>query len=376
MLDLVIIGAGPYGISLAAHAQAHGLSYELLGYPMDFWKNQMPQNMFIRTPHDFVNFSDPEDRYTMRRYEQETGTHVETPLPRSVFLAYANWFAQKTGVKFTPELVESLVQADGCFTVVTETGRTLQSKHVVVATGVQHFKYMPDIYQSLPPELVTHTSGYTDYSSFKGQKVAVIGSGQSAWEAAGLLHLEGAEPELIYRREEPNYGGSRSAERVLRMLGNVFYRLPLAMKRKHLGQSPGSVAHFLRPYVEGKVPETGGASIEQLAVTSEGQVRMSLSNGEERVFDHVLSASGFHINLDRLPFLPKEMLGQIEREEGFEPFPKLDEHFQSSIHGLYFAGPLSSHSHGPTFRFILGLKKAAKTIIASLAKKEKCCSAA
>ncbi|SDI07291.1 hypothetical protein SAMN05421868_10330 [Paenibacillus naphthalenovorans] len=36
MIDLIIIGAGPYGISLAAHANASGLSYVLLGLPMQF----------------------------------------------------------------------------------------------------------------------------------------------------------------------------------------------------------------------------------------------------------------------------------------------------------------------------------------------------
>lgn len=366
MLDLIIIGAGPFGISLAAHAQASGLSYKLLGYPMDFWKNQMPQNMFIRTPHDFVSLSDPNDAYTIHRFAEETGEEAVTPLPRTVFVKYAMWFAEKAGVEFTPQLAAFVEKKDGAFHVTTEAGDTLQARNAVIATGVEHYRYIPDLLQNLPSHLYSHTSGYTSFAAFQGKSVAVIGSGQSAWEAAGLLHMEGAKPELLYRRAAANYSGSYEEEIALRDLGNDFYDLPLAEKQDNWGQSPGSVAHFLRPYVEGKVPETGNVTLAQLEATEDGRVRLHLSNGEERIVDHVISASGFHINLDKVPFLSDAFKAGIEREAGYPQFPKLDRHFQAGVPGLYFAGPLSSHSHGPTFRFILGLKKTASTIIPNI----------
>ncbi|WP_167355858.1 hypothetical protein [Paenibacillus oryzisoli] len=144
-----------------------------------------------------------------------------------------------------------------------------------------------------------------------------------------------------------------------------------------MGQSPGSVAHFLRSYVDGKVPETGSVTIARTEQTTDDKVQLFLSDGTQRVVDHVISASGFRINLDRVPFLTMDLISSIVREEGFNQFPKLDEFFESSERGLYFAGPLSSHSHGPTFRFILGLRKTCKSVIASLIskgdKKEVCC---
>lgn len=366
MLDIAIIGSGPYGISLAAHAVANGLSYTLLGYPMDFWKSTMPQDMFIRTPYEFIQFSDPHDAFTMTRFSDETGVELVNPLPRPTFVQYAMWFAEKVGIEFTSELVVSLDREHGGYRIVTETGQVLVAKNVIIATGVEHYKYVPELYQNLPPELISHTSGYTHFDQFVGKKVAVIGSGQSAWEAAGLLHLAGSDVQLIYRRESANYTGGPASEMALRDLGDVFYHLALEEKQEEWGDSPGSVAHFLRPYVEGKVPEYGGTLVTDARVTPDHRVELTLSSGETREFDHVISASGFRISVEKVPFFNESLLSEIVRESGYAHFPKLSETFESSVPGLYFAGPLSSHSHGPTFRFILGLKKTASTIIPAL----------
>lgn len=366
MLDLVIIGSGPYGISLAAHAVANGLSYKLLGYPMDFWKNTMPQDMFMRTPYEFIQFSDPSDALTMTRFSDETGVELVNPLPRPTFVQYATWFGEKAGMEFTPELVVSLVREHDGYRIVTDAGQVLSAKNVIIATGVEHYKYVPELYRNLPSDLISHTSGYTHFDQFVGQKVAVIGSGQSAWEAAGLLHLAGSDVQLMYRRESANYAGGPAEEIALRGLGDVFYNLPIEDKQEEWGQSPGAVAHFLRPYVEGRVPEYGGLTVVNVQVTPDHRVALSLSNGEVREFDHVISASGFRINVEKVPFFSQSLLLEIVRENGFEQFPKLSDSFESSVPGLYFAGPLSSHSHGPTFRFILGLKKTASTIIPAI----------
>jgi cation diffusion facilitator CzcD-associated flavoprotein CzcO len=352
MLDLIIIGAGPYGISLATHAIEKKLSYKLLGYPMDFWKNQMPQNMFIRTPHDFVNFSDPANEFTIQRFGKETGTKLVTPLPRPIFVEYAFWFVKKTGVQFTPELVESVTVDDRIFTVKTEK-EIYTARNVIVATGVQHFKYIPEVFHSLPDSLVSHTSGYTDFYKFNGKKVAVVGSGQSAWEAAALLHEANADVELIYRQESVKFAGSKLAERSLKMLRNVFYKLPKTWKQKLGGQSSATVAHFLRPYVENKVPETAKTWVEQVETTPDGKVLLKLTDGTERIVDHIISATGFRMNLDRLPFLCTKLKKDVIRESRNTGFPQLDQNFESSVPGLYFAGPLSAGSHGPTFKFIL-----------------------
>lgn len=368
MLDVVIVGSGPYGISVAAHVVHEKLKYKLFGYPMDFWRNQMPQDMFIRTPHDFVSFSDPLEQWTIHNYSLETGRKIETPLPRPVFVDYANWFAEKAEIEFTPTLVKNIGRKDEYYLITTEDDEVFEARNVVVATGVEHFKYVPPFLNDIPSESFSHTSGYTNFSLFKGRKVAVLGSGQSAWEAAGLLYREEADVELIYRRDAPNYAGSRENEILLRDLGNVFYNLSLAEKKEMWVQSPGSVAHFLKPYVDGIVPQFGNMAVKEVEQFGVKQLKIIFSNGEEKVVDHIIAATGFRIDMDRLPFMSKEELLKVDREEGYTQFPRVDEYFESSLSGLYFAGPLSSQSHGPTFRFILGLKKTASSIVKSLTK--------
>lgn len=372
MLDLVIIGAGPYGISLAAHASAHGLTYKLLGYPMHFWQNQMPQEMFIRTNPISIGLSDPQNMFTLDRFSEETGVEITTPLPRPVFVHYAMWFADKTNVVFTPEYVSHLqrveVSKDG-YSVITESGQMYSAHNVIVATGLQHYAYIPEVFAEISSDLVSHTFGYSSFSSFTGKKVAVIGSGQSAWEAAALLHLADSECELLYRRETPNYSVKAATGIELIELANTFYDLPLEQKQARWAKPAGSIANFLRPYVEGKIRETAHVSVEQAATTADGKLFLKLTNGEHRIVDHVLAATGFQIQLDRVPFIDQHLLQQIKREEaGYDQYPLLDAHFQSSLPGLYFAGPLSSHTHGPAFRFIAGLNKACKSIIPEISR--------
>ncbi|MEH6937517.1 NAD(P)-binding domain-containing protein [Bacillus sp. JJ664] len=369
MLDVIIIGSGPFGISLAAHAVSSNLDYKLFGYPMDFWKNTMPQDMFIRTPHEFVSFSDAKNELTVQQFSYETGVELVTPLPRPIFVEYANWFSEKAGIEFTTELITNVEKKDEFFEVTSESGDLYLTKNVIVATGVEHYKYLPEFLIKFPTHLVSHTSGYTDFSKFKGKKVVVLGSGQSAWEAAGLLYRDGADVELIYRKEGPNYAGSRENEIALRDLGDIFFNLSLEEKKEGWGQSPGSVAHFLKPYVEGLVPQIGEVSIEQIKQISDEDLLISLSNGLEKTVNHVIAATGFRINIEKAPFFDQELISMIEREEDYKQFPKLNDSFESSIPGLYFAGPLSSHSHGPTFRFILGLKKTAFSIVPSIVRK-------
>jgi FAD-dependent urate hydroxylase len=369
MLDVIIIGSGPFGISLGAHAVENNLQYKLFGYPMDFWKNQMPQDMFIRTPHEFVSFSDAKDELTIQQYSEETGTELVTPLPRPIFVDYANWFAQKAGIEFTTQLVTKVEHKEGYYEVTSDKGEIHTTRNVIVATGVEHYKFFPGFLKEFPSNLVTHTSGYTSFSQFKGKKVVVLGSGQSAWEAAGLLHRDGADVELVYRKSGPNYAGSRENEIALRDVGDVFYNLPLEEKKQGWGQSAGSVAHFLKPYVEGIVPQNFGVAINNIEQINEDEIRLSLSNGSEKIVNHIIAATGFHINVDKVPFFNSELLSEIDREDEYVQFPKLNESFESSVPGLYFAGPLSSHSHGPTFRFILGLRKTSFSIIPNIVKK-------
>ncbi|WP_054023264.1 NAD(P)-binding domain-containing protein [Bacillus sp. FJAT-28004] len=367
MVDLIIIGAGPYGISLAAHAAARGMSYVILGKPMFFWKEQMPQNMFIRTHPRYISLSDKDDVFTIERFGRETGVELQIPFPRPYFVDYALWFAKQTGVSFTPELVSQLHYSSTGFSAATHDGKLYQAKNIVIATGLQHYSYIPPVLRALPPQLLSHTFALRDFKPYAGKKVAVIGSGQSAWEAAALLHMAGSEVELLFRRDAVHYSSDDNVVSGQKLIDSAeqFYQLPAELKQERRNAPrQGSVAPFLKPYVEGKLPLTGGAAINHAEATSDGQVLLTLGSRQTRLVDHVIAATGYQINLDQVPFLPSYLLQLIEREpDSFANFPLLSAQFESSIPGLYFAGPLAAYTHGPAFGFVAGLRQACRSII-------------
>ena len=49
MTRVVIIGAGPYGLSVAAHLRAHGVAFRIFGAPLDSWRNHMPVGMMLKS---------------------------------------------------------------------------------------------------------------------------------------------------------------------------------------------------------------------------------------------------------------------------------------------------------------------------------------
>jgi FAD-dependent urate hydroxylase len=369
MIDLAIIGAGPYGISLAAHAAARGLDYRLFGPPMHFWRERMPQNMFIRTNPAYVNLSDSEGRFTLERFAEKTGAKLEQPLPRPLFVRYAMWFADQTHVAFEHELIVQLRCIAGGYKLLTSGGSESYARRVVIATGLQHFEYIPDELAGLPASLVTHPIGYSDYGIFRGRRVAVLGSGQSSWEAAALLHLASSDVELIYRGDTPRYSPADNHDSGANLitLAESFYDMTLEEKQERRKKPAGSIASFLRPYVEGKIRETAGVKIFSAKETFDRRLLLRLSNGEVRIVDHLIAATGYRVDIRKLPFLHDELLKDLAQEQSdYGLFPQLDSHFESSLPGLFFAGPLASHSHGAAHRFIAGLHKTCHSIISRI----------
>src|SRR5207248_11535645 len=56
----VVIGAGPYGLSVAAHLRAAGIPTLTLGTPMAFWRS-MPAGMFLRSAPSASSLSRSEE---------------------------------------------------------------------------------------------------------------------------------------------------------------------------------------------------------------------------------------------------------------------------------------------------------------------------
>lgn len=67
------MGAGPYGLSIAAHLKAKRRSYQIFGSPMESWRKFMPQGMTLKSERFASNLWDPDRRFTFERYCRTRG---------------------------------------------------------------------------------------------------------------------------------------------------------------------------------------------------------------------------------------------------------------------------------------------------------------
>ena len=118
----------------------------------------------------------------------------------------------------------------------------------------------------------------------------------------------------------------------------------------------------------GKVPFHLGMRIATAEVR-DGRVRLQLEDragkGEILTADHVIAATGFTVDLDRLDILEAALRAEIRC---VEQSPVLSANFESSVPGLYFVGPTAALSFGPMMRFAFGAQYVAKRLSKHLAK--------
>ena len=393
MLNTAIIGAGPYGLSIAPHLRSRGVPFRIFGRPMDSWLQHMPKGMMLKSDGFASDIYDPERAFTLRQFCAERGLrYADTGLPvhLDTFGAYGLAFRDRMVPELEDKLVTSVDRLPNGFQLQLEDGETFQAQRVVIAVGITHFEYVPETLAHLPPEFVSHSARHREVEPFRGRSVVVIGGGASALDLAGLLREAGAEVQLVSRRNELKFhsqptGKPRSWWKQIRHpqsgLGpglrsrffadapGVFYYLPESLRlmivRRTLGPSGG---WFVRDMVIGKVPLHLGCT-PQSAEIQNGKVRLSLqaADGSKRdiVTEHVIAATGYRVNMNRLKFLNAEIRSSLKTVDGS---PVLSKSFESSIHGLFFAGVAAANSFGPVMRFAFGAGFAARTITRAFAK--------
>jgi len=370
--DVAIVGAGPYGLSAAAHLRAaNGLDIRVFGEPMSFWERHMPKGMLLRSPLAGSHLSDPSRSLTLQAYQKKSGKQVTAPLPLYRFTDYGRWF-QSQAVPDLDRRKVSLVEKNGTgFQLTLEDGESWKARRVIVAAGIVPFAWHPSEFSHLPFTLASHACEHCDLSRFAGKRVAVIGGGQSALESAALLNETGAEIEVLVRapfvrwlwRQKwfhtfrpvarllyapPDVGQAGLSHIVARP--NVFRRLPRSLQDrwgKRAIRAAG--AAWLNPRCA-PIRISTGTSVVSASPVAE-QVVLKLSDGTERRVDHVLLATGYRVDVSRYPFLSGRMLESMRRINGY---PQLDSGFQTSIPGLHFLGAPAAWSFGPLMRFVAG----------------------
>lgn len=388
--DTAIIGSGPYGLSLAAHLRHRGLTYELFGQPMQSWRAFMPKGMLLKSEGFASNLWDPQRAFTLQAFCREQRIAFQPtalPVPIDVFLAYAAWFQDKTGVS-SNGLSLSKIESDerGAFALTTSDGLKVTARRVVIATGHMPFMNMPESLRALPGHLKAHAAQLHDLACYAGRDVTVVGAGQSALETAALLVEAGARVSLISRREikwNPPAEPKRSLWQRIRApesglapgwrsllyseLPALFRHLPVSFRHRIVATKWGPAGTaWLFDRLDNKAKLMTGRTIQSAQMIGD-RARLVLHgpDGAETIeTDAVIAGTGFKADIDKLTLLSDDLRARIAREGCA---PKLSAGFETSVANLHIIGLLSAPTFGPAMRFTFGAKRTAPMLARHIA---------
>jgi cation diffusion facilitator CzcD-associated flavoprotein CzcO len=391
--EIAIIGAGPYGLAAAAHVRSAGRESVVFGNTMEFWRNEMPKGMLLRSAWVASHIAHPDDRLTLDDFRKELEPSLSAPIPLASFIRYGDWFQQHVVPDLDRRRVDRIEKADGRFRLTTDSGDELRTERVIVAAGLDPFPRRPSMFDGLPPGTATHSTEHLDFDGFHGRRVAVVGGGQSALESAALLREQGAKVEILVRSPVVHWLPSPRLTGRMSGVRRLFYR-PLVHDLLHPSTDVGplglnwivAVPELFRALPErlqdptarrcirpagawwlrerlADVPMRLGRTIVS-AAPAHGAIELVLDDGSRRQVDHVLLATGFEVDVRRYAFITPELMQQVAVDNGY---PLLRRGFESSVPGLHFLGAPSAPSFGPVMRFVSGTRYTGRALAAALA---------
>ncbi len=384
IVPVAIVGAGPYGLSLAANLSAANIGFRILGTPMAFWSAiaTAGQERYLKSFCFGTNIDVPEPGYGFSEWSEARGLESFEPCSIQQFVDYGLWVQQRCVTSLERQNVVAIRREGSAFHLTLADGATLLARRVVLATGLSGFDYLPQPFAALPSALCTHTVNVNSFTGFAGQSVAVIGGGQSALEAAALLREAGANPTLIVREDEISWMTALPRQRSLwRRIRSPLSGLASGPKAWFLTNVPGAVhclpnslrtlivakhlppegAWWLRDRVDGKAETLTATSVADAREDAGACVLTLSANGNrlERRFDHVIAGTGFKVDVDRLGLLDAGLRQAIRRIMGS---PRLNRRFETSVERFHVIGPASTLSFGPLFRFVVGAHYTVRTL--------------
>ncbi len=390
MTDCLIVGAGPYGLSLGAHLRARTVDFRIAGTVMGAWVSSMPEGMYLKSEGFASGLFEPSGQFTLGAYCASVGIpYADTgvPVSKDTFIAYGREFQKRYVPNVEERTAVAMTRTDDGFVTLFADGGRIESRCVVVAAGVGNYSNMPQVLEKLPAAMRSHSSDHSSFARFTGQEVVVIGGGSSAMDVAAALRRRGARATVVARRRSVRFQtplGKRSLRDKIRapmtVLGPgwksvlcahaplLFHHMPDSFRTKvvqrYLGPAP---AWFVRDEVEGHVPILTGTMVVDVAA-DQGRAALTLrrDDGEISVLaaDHVICATGYRVAVDRNAFFDKDIIAAIRHVDGA---PKLSRNFETSLPGLYFIGPASANSFGPMLRFAAGAEFTARRLSRRLA---------
>jgi hypothetical protein len=389
--DVAIIGAGPYGLSAAAHLRTvRGLDVHSFGEPMCFWERNMPTGMLLRSGWEATHIADPNQSLTLDAYRAASCKPFSSPVPIDRFIDYGLWYQRRTVPDLDQRKITRIEAHAKNFKLILEDGSGVLARRVVIAAGIGSFAWRPSAFAGLPSSLVSHTSEHRELQRFVGKQVLVIGSGQSALESAALLSEGGAEVEIVARARQIRWLGGLVSRTFQYSLGPAISKLlysstdvgPAGISQ--IVARPDLVRRFPRPVQDWlrhrsirpagagwlvarlqNVPMKLGRSVVSAAPVGE-RIRVRLDDGSERNVDHVLLGTGYRVDVSKYDFFAPELAKSISC---FQGYPRLREGFETSVPGLHILGAPAVWSFGALNQFVVGTHYASRSLLRCVAGK-------
>jgi hypothetical protein len=265
--------------------------------------------------------ADPHGKLTLDHFKADTGLQLSNPFPSNISFPTASGTSRKLCGPEAPAGASIKKNGNG-FNLTLGNGDLVKSRRVIVATGIAPFPWRPAEFDNLPQERVSHSSDHSDLSRFTGQQILVVGGGQSALDAARILAEYNAKVEIVAKQKQIHWVGlDRWLHRlgfissllyssddvgpagISRLVGfpNIFRQLPRTFQDRISARAtrPAGTG-WQRPYLA-KLPITLDSRVS-LAEMMGNQVHLKLTNGTDRLVDHVILATGYRVDTARYRF--------------------------------------------------------------------------
>ncbi|MEU2561833.1 FAD-dependent oxidoreductase [Streptomyces longispororuber] len=392
---VAVIGAGPYGLSTAAHLRARGIPVRVFGDPMVSWRSHMPAGMLLKSTPAASTIDAPQPGHTLADYCADAGiprlVRDEDIIPVETFVAYGRWFQERLVPGLERVGVVSVDRGEaGGFELKLDSGEQFTARAVVVASGLTGLARVPPVLAAAVPEgpspagPLSHSAQHHDLTRYADTDLLVVGAGQSALETAVLAAEAGARVRVVARgRGAVGFGAPPWRQPRLRPespFGRAWSLYALSYHADLYRHLPPATRHHLTRHVLGPLGawwlrERFGRAVEAYEVrrfararTEDGRPVLTVETlggrTRELVADHVVAATGYRVDLAALSFLGHGLRARMAVSRGT---PRLGAGYASSVPGLYFTGMLAGSSYGPLMRFVCGTEFASPRLARHLA---------